>query len=390
MTTSTNTNSHSISKQEYQHHYPPLLNPGDPPRRSSAIPLGAKVKITVRRSRVIQQILSENSTVKQQQQEPQTKTSMPPSKAPPKQPQAPQPQSQQQGVKASHMVPLQKKKVWVEYVSNPPATLASVVSSPSSVPSAAAASTKGMSETATTAPTPSESFAVPPNAAADTPHTAQHYLCVDIESASGCDTDAWIMAVGMCLVNAVSGKVILKERFCISPTPARDRIYHEMTLDQVPEPLRPYAAYLERKTYKEFWSRQANLGVLLGFLADMRPAWEQWTLIRNMIDGIYLAYNHVALVSDCPDFDLGQMSRRFEWVRMHDQVCTNIRFDSQKLTPRHHAYDPSERLRMLPATLREKILSEARQQSPHDHSPENDAHMTAILMVLLDRWRYSL
>lgn len=213
-----------------------------------------------------------------------------------------------------------------------------------------------------------------------------HYLSVDVESASGSDPDAWVMAVGLCLLDSTTGQVLLKQRFCMFPYPVRDRIYNQLSMldDHVPDALKPFAPFMERRTYIDFWRK--HMRVLLDFLPDMKPMWEQWTTIRNTIDGIYTTYPNVVLVSDCPDFDPPMMSRRFEWVRMHEHLCSNIRFDSQRLTGRHVLRDPSERLSMVPRWVCDKLLFQARSLATYDHSPENDAHYAAVLLMLLEQY----
>lgn len=198
---------------------------------------------------------------------------------------------------------------------------------------------------------------------------ATYILSIDAE-ATATDLDAWIPAVGVCLMDP-SGGVVIKRRWAMLPVPGNDRVYDTAGVQFDPRIHHDLRQYFDSRTYSEFWAR--FIPVFLEFQADIKPAGDQWRDIAAFFDHIYTEYDKVVIVTDCPDFDMHAFNRN---LFAHTHNTAGIRYSSAT-KQRHAVFNPNDIVKMSPhKTVYEKLASD---QQAHDHRPENDAHNTAVV-----------
>lgn len=206
-----------------------------------------------------------------------------------------------------------------------------------------------------------------------------HYvLSFDAESTAQA-IDAWVPAVGLCLVDA-SGNVVMKRRWHIAPcahdTTSHVSGYPQLVDCRIRQDLVPY---FDSYTYTKFWSNFVD--VFLEFQSSMQAPEEAWAEIHSVIQDVYTFSGSVVLGSDCPDFDTTAFNTKLKLFANHH---LGIRYTADG-TKRHPITNPVEVLKFVQPKVSAAINKKARHTQPHDHRPENDAHYTAI--QILELWK---
>jgi hypothetical protein len=185
------------------------------------------------------------------------------------------------------------------------------------------------------------------------------YVAFDIESA-GSDLDRPVLAVGVC-----HGTNLIdygKRRWCIEFQRAQ----------------------IEKRCMDEFWSKHED--ILQTIEKEARNPYIVWKQIARFIDDLETLYpretHDIIFVSDNPAFDIALIDRNLK--SMVDRLPLRYTKDGMYRT----ISDPSEQRRWFPK--RKELDEFVKENSIHDHLPDNDAEQIYLMQVFMEGYHESL